>query len=365
MSEKYRVIGITKRELRSAIEENRYWKGLLSPIPKSKALWIVSNTRIEEDEYCGVIGFENEKIISFIYMLPDLLNIKNGTKKVYWMLLWWVDIAFKNTVFGTYTYNEAINLAGKQVLIKAYAENVTSFYKKQPYHVIAQRIRYTVFFSLDSSILLGRFNFLKHLNYIVKLADSFSYSILKLTNAKASKSRTNVLVYEYINEIDNETWEFIKPLCKNDLIFKTKDYINWQISNSQYTQIPTAKHAYTSLQPGISSNIHIHNLKIIKDETIIGFLSYTINFNEFSIKYFLVSNSSNYDACVDVLIENLYATKTKFIFTDDSQLYETIKKRYKIIYTHKSIKKSLSHNSLNLDMQKENLYLFDRDGHFY
>jgi hypothetical protein len=57
MKEKYRVIGITKNELRIAIEENTYWKGPIAPIPKSKAIWLVSNTRIEEGDYCAVIGF--------------------------------------------------------------------------------------------------------------------------------------------------------------------------------------------------------------------------------------------------------------------------------------------------------------------
>jgi hypothetical protein len=152
-------------------------------------------------------------------MLPDLLNSQNGTRKVYWLLLWWVDNEIKNTIFGTYTYNEAITLAGKQVLIKAYEANATSFYEKQPYQVISSRVRHTVFFSIDKSMLLGRFNFLKYIKYLVRLADNFSYSILKLINLKASKSRTRKLVYEYINDIDNETWEFIKPLCKNDLIF--------------------------------------------------------------------------------------------------------------------------------------------------
>ncbi|MDH7446563.1 hypothetical protein [Aquimarina sp. 2201CG14-23] len=365
MSKNLEVIGLTKKMLSEAIDQNTYWKEGLAPLPKSKALWLVSNNRIKDDDYCGVIGYEDKKMISFIFMFPDLLNNgDNAINNVYWMISWWVDRAYKNTVLGTYIYNEAVNLAGKQVLIKSYAENVTAFYEKQPFTVITSRLRHTIFCSLDATMLIGRFRFLKSFKFILDGIDQFSYWIIKSINKSQFKKKTKELTYDYINQIDDETWEFIKPLCKNDLIHKTKEYVNWQIDGKQYTQIPIqAKHPHKSLQTGTSNNIYIHNLKIMMNDKIIGFVSYVINYNEFNVKYFLVEEEKNYDICVAALMENLFQTKRKFIFTDDTKLSDSITKKYRVIFTHKVTKKGLSHDETKLDFQNANM--LNRDGHFY
>ncbi|WP_062059400.1 hypothetical protein [Aquimarina longa] len=365
MSKNLEIIALTKRALREGIKNNTFWKDDLSPLPKSKALWLVSNPRIEDEDHCGVIGYEDKKMVSFIFMFPDLLNIRSGEpKKMYWMISWWVHQEYKNTILGTYIYNEAVNLADNQVFIKSYAENVADFYKKQPFTVIASRLRHTIFFSIDASMLIGRFPFLKSFRFLLNRIDSLVYTIIRYINIVKGKRRTKELSYDYINTIDEEVWEFIKPLCKNDLIHKTKEYVDWQISNIQYIQTPISnKHPYKSLQTGMSNNIDIHNLKILKNNKIIGFLSYVVNYNELNVKYFLVKEDKDYQLCVDALIENFITVRSKFIFTDDTKLSDSISKRYSTIFRHKVLKKGLAHNDTKLDF--DTLTMLNRDGHFY
>ncbi|TGV03930.1 hypothetical protein [Flavivirga rizhaonensis] len=365
MSEDLKVIGITKKNLRDSIEKNIYWKEDLAPMPKSKAHWLVSNNRIQEDDYCGVIAFEGKKMVSFVYMIPDLINTHdNISKKAYWMIDWWVIEKYKDTVLGTYVYNEAIKLAGKQVLIKGYTENLQEFYDKQPFTLIASRYRHTIFFSLDSSMLIGKFKFLKSIKFAIDMFDSLISKVIRLINKYKLGKRTVNIKYDFVNQLDNDTWNFIEPLCKNDLIFKTRDYIDWQINNNQYLQTPISiKTPYKNLQTGISNNIHIHNLKIILDNKIIGFVSYIINYNEFNVKYFLVEDEINYNLCVDALIENFIKSKRNFIFTDDTKLSNNINKRYFSIFNHKVLKKGLVHNDTKFDY--DNLKMLNRDGHFY
>ncbi len=365
MSKDLKILPLTKNMLRDAIDHNTYWKDSIIPLPKSKALWIVSNDRIEDDDYCGVLGFENDKMISFIFMFPDQLRVCDKEfKKIYWMILWWVTDTYKDTVLGTYIYNEAINLTGKQVLIKSYAENVNDFYEKQPFDIIASRLRYTIFFSLDSSILIGRFSFLKYFKVLIDKTNVLVHKIVELINRGKLKKSTKELSYDYITQLDRETWEFIEPLCKDDLIHKTKDYVNWQINNLQYTQIPIVKkYPFHSLQVGNGQNIRIHNVKVILDHTLIGFLSFTVNGKEFNVKYFLVKDDKNYNICVDALIAHHTNAKTNFIFTDDSRLADTINKRFKTIFTYKVMKKALAHKAMQLEGEKHTIY--NRDGHFY
>ncbi|WP_010522823.1 hypothetical protein [Aquimarina agarivorans] len=364
MSNDLRIIPVTKAALRIAVEKNTYWDRENVPIPKSKAIWLLSNLRIEEDDYCGVFGFEGDQMVAFIYMFPDLFNFGGKIEKAYWELLWWVSDAYKNTVLGTYIFNEALNLANKKVVVKSYAEGVNEFYAKQPFNLIEARLRHTIFFSLDANILLSRFSFLKHYKFILQTADKFVGTVVKKINNLKVKSRTANITYHYLNKLDRQTWEFIAPLCTNDLIYKTEEYVNWQLDNAQYTQTPvSSKYPKRSLQVGIGQNIRIHNVKVIYNEKVICFLSYIVNHKEFNVKYFLVNENSNYDICVDVLMEHFLQSGMNFIFTDDTELSNTITNRYKSVFTYKIEKKALAHESISFGT--DHLKIYNRDGHFY
>ncbi len=366
MGEDLQIKPLTKAALRKAIDKNTFWKTPLVPLPKSKAIWLLDNPRIEEEDYCGVLGLEKEKLVAFVFMFPDWLNLRNNKKqKVYWELLWWTHHNYVNTILGSYIFNEAVKLAKKKIIIKSYAENVNEFYEKQPFNIIDSRLRYTLFFGVNAEIVKGRFSFLKHFGIIVKLLEGFSTSVLRIINKfKIQKTRIS-LSYEYINQLDAATWNFIAPLCANDLIYKTKDYVNWQLNKFQYTQIPTTeKKQYNSLYTGEGKGIRIHNVKIIKENRIIGFLSYVVNHKEFNIKYFMVSDNANYSICVDAVMEHFILSKANFIFTDDTKLSEKLNNKYTTVFIYKKEKKALIHKSIELEKDLA-LKIYNRDGHFY
>lgn len=364
MSEDLQISGLTKQMLSDIVDENTFWKEDLAPMPRSKAIWLLSNSRINNDDYCGVIAYEQNKMVAFIFMIPDLIN--NGSdegQKAYWMIDWWVTAKYKDSILGTYIYNQAINYANKQVLIKGYTANVEDFYSKQPFTVIASRLRHTIFFSLDSSMLLGRFKFLKPFKFIIDAVDVGISAIIRSINKLKIGSKTQDVNYDFINTLDHDTWHFIEPFCKKDLILKSKSYVDWQIDNNQYLQIPVGgKTPYRNLQTGISNNIHIHNLKIIKNNQVIGFISYVINYNELNVKYF-VFDDEHYDTGVNVLIENFIKSKRNFIFTDDTKLADSISKKFVIFFRHKVLKKGLVHNDTLFDYNT--VTMLNRDGHFY
>ncbi|WP_445738405.1 GNAT family N-acetyltransferase [Mariniflexile sp.] len=363
-----KIIHLTKKVLRDYLDNDVYWYNQTTVFPKSKVCWLVNNDRMAEDDYCGVVAEENNKIVGFIYMVPDLVKVQNNeeeeSKKIYWMVNWWIHNKYNGNVLSTYIYNEALSLAKNQVIVKFFAANTAPFYKKRPFKTIASYYRYTIFFSADPSVLVNKFSFLKPFKPILNIADQFVSKSLQVYNLHKLKTRTQHLNYEYLNELDKQTWHFIEPLCENDFISKTKVYVNWQISRQQYTQTPVGpKNPYTSLETGVASNIAIHNLKILKNNVIIGFVSFLIYYNECNVKYFLVEDDSNFDLCVDALIENMMILKRKYICTDDTRLAENIRKRNTTIFTHRALRKTLAHNDVNINF--ENRTILQRDGHFY
>jgi hypothetical protein len=360
------VKSITKADLRVIVSTNEYWKQGLAPFTRSKASWLVTNKRIDDLDYCGVMATENNKMVAFLNFFPDLINTPDINKtKVYWMNDWWIHDDYKESILGSYVYSEALKLANNQVLIKAYSENVHAFYKKQPYRLVEERLRYTLFFSLDASMFLGKFTFLKPFKWLLDITDSVSGYFIKNLNKLKLKKGTQDLKYDYINRLDDDTWGFIEQYLNKDLIYKTKDYIDWHLDKNQYNQTPIIfKRPFHNLLAGASYNIEIHKVKIMYQNRVIGFLSYVLNYKEFNIKYFITENNEqSYVKCIDALMQHIVVSNCNFVFTDDTNIYTHLKKQYTIFYTHKVIKRALAHKDLKCDIS--GLQLQEQDGHFY
>ncbi len=355
------VISLTRSALKNALEQNLYWKNdsEFVPFSKSKALWLLKNKRIEDDDVCGILGLENNILVSFIYLIPDYLRTSKGVSKIYWSSRWWVTEKYKNSILSAYTKRLSLEATKNQVIIKYLGTDTLEYYKKQPYTEFSERSRYIFIFNLDSHLILNKFGFLKMITPVIKGVTSLSHAIVALVNKR--KIKTKDIVCEYISNLNDESWEFVEKHVKNDLIPKTKDYINWQIDNSQYTINENNKLPYRCLISSVSNKIHNKTFFVKQNNTVIGFVSVLVRGNEFVTRYFLCEED-NYKSCLDALMKHFIESKCTFLLTEDEVLGHHIKKRFMSIYTDKRQLVSLAHNTLDLDFSNKKVY--QQDGHF-
>lgn len=358
------IIDLTKLELIEALDNNTYWVNERILMPKSKALWLLKNERIKPDDFCAILCLENNVIISYVLTIPDSIQLKDGSlEKINWLHEWWVDPKYQGSIISSYVFNHAIKKLNKNILIESNGENAEAFFKAQ-FKPIHSKTRHTIFFILQSDIVVNKFSFLKYFKFLIDIINSTVVKLLNINSVKKAKKRLKHITYEYINELDTASWTFIEPRCENDFALKSRDYINWHIDNSQYTQTPISKKFnFTFSTTGFSDNIHTHSLKIIKDNQIIGFISYLFNLIEFNVKYFIPKDETHYDICVDVLVEHCLKHKATYIITDDSKLNASINKKYFTVFTHRAEKKSKAHKSSEINF--EDIILTDRDGRFH
>ena len=169
-------------------------------------------------------------------------------------------------------------------------------------------------------------------------------------------------MYEYITRLDDEAWNFIEPFCKDDLVFKTKNYINWQLSPQQYVSTPIdSKSLINSPYNGTGSNIFLCTFNAREHGILIGFISILVINNEANLKYFICSKEKE-DIVIDALMEHLLKLKIKYIFTDNSTVVNNLKKRFTSFYIFSLLKKGIAHNDISKNF--ENFELKERDGHF-
>ncbi len=363
MNNDFKTLLITKQEIRKALDGNTFWKNTKNiPFTKSKAHWLLNNVRIEENDICGLLGYENELLIAFIYFIPDYIQTNDGRKKIYWCRRWWVADTYKNSILATYMMNEAVNAVNNQVLIKFIGKEVEEYYDKQSFTKFSKRERYFILFNADANLLIDKIKYLKYVKPLAKVLENISEWWITSNNRKKVYKNIADLQYEYLSYIDETTWNFIEQKCKNDLVPKSKEYLNWQLSNDQYTITPiNGKFPFYCLVASASSQLFHINLTVKRNDQIIGFLSFLIRGNEFNVKYFVVEEEG-YELCLDVLMDNFIKTKTNIIHTENELLGNRIQQKFKTFYSDKRVLYAFAHNDIKNDFKK--VCINDRDGHF-
>lgn len=364
MGEDIQITSLTKEELRIAIAQNTYWKKEAKDVPfsKSKAIWVLKNDRIDNNEVCAIIGTENQTVISFIFLVPDVINTKTGTEKIFWSRRWWISDKYKDSILPTYTMSVAMNAVNNKAVVKFLGKDIEEYYRKQPFTEFAHRTRYYVIFNLDSNIVLSKISALKHIKGFVSAIDKFSLSLVSFFNKIKTKKKTKQLTYEYVSDIDESIWQFLAPFCEQDLIPKSKEYISWQIDNNQYTNAPIRhKYIHNCLLSTIYKRVYNISYTIKKEGEIIGFTSFLIRGNEAMVRYFITKQGYLED-CADALMENVVQTRATNLQTENEALGKYVNKKFLNLYTDKRKLYALAHNDMNIDF--ENAIINDRDGNF-
>ncbi|MFS4481936.1 hypothetical protein ACKGJY_02880 [Hyunsoonleella sp. 2307UL5-6] len=364
MGEDINIISLTKKELRDAILKNTYWDSdvIHMPFSKSKANWILRNERIDDHDICAIIGTENKTVISFIFLVPDIISTKTGTEKIFWSRRWWISKKYKDSILPTYTMSVAMNAVNNKAVVKFLGKDIEEYYRKQPFTEFAYRTRYYIIFNLDSNIVLTKINVLKNIKGIVKTLDNTSLTLISFLNGLKAKKKTKHLTYEYVSDVDELLWQFIAPFCKKDLIPKSKEYISWQIDNNQYTNaLIRNKYPKKCLISSVYDRVYNSSYIIKKENTIIGFTSFLIRGNEVMVRYFICEDDY-LELCANAIIENIVKLKATNIQTENEKLGRYIENQFIHLHNDKRKLYALAHNDMNIDF--EHAIINDRDGNF-
>jgi hypothetical protein len=359
------VITLTKETLRAAVTENKFWANTYeAPFSLNKANWLLENSRAEDLDVFAILGYENYTIIAFVYLMPDFIKGQEGnTKKIFWSQKWWISDKFQGSVLPAYVKNMSIDACNNQVIVRFLGDNTNAYYEKQPFTKFAIRKRFIILFSLDYQLLVSKKASLKKLTPILKSVDKLSrYIVSFINNIKISKRSIGV-VYENVEYIDNNTWRFIQEHIKNDVVPKTKDYINWQITNNQYLQINSDSQNMKQkcLLDSISKKIYNINIVVKKGNEVVGFISGLVSGKRFTLRYFIASDM-HFNDCLKILIEHLIKHKCTILQTENSKVGEAIITKYAKVYADVKELISLKHNDVSVDLN--DVMITDQDGNF-
>lgn len=364
MNQDLAVFSLTIGELKTALAENRFWKSQHKVIPftKSKARWLLKNERANDDDVCAILGYENDELVSFIYLIADWIEVDKEIQKVFWSRRWWISENHKNSILPTYTNNLSQSVSKNRTVIKFLGKAVVPFYTKQPFKTFATRTRSYIVFNVDSDLLFSKIPRLKNIGFIFNFFDKISLAISTNINKLKVRKKTTELTYDYIQTITTTDWIFLEPFLKNDFIKKTASFLNWQIDNNQYSiALVNEKNRKMCLINSLSNRIYNTSFFVYNNDVKIGFISAIIRDREFNIRYF-ICDEKHFKLCANALLENFLSSKTTRIQTENEKLALYLRKNFFSVFTDTREIYSLIHNSIAEKISKTQV--FDQDGHF-
>ncbi len=361
-----KVVILTKKEISDYLQKPALEREYSLPFSANKAHWLIEKPGMDDADFCAIMATTGKEILSFTHLVPDLLSNREGygqeERKIYWMPQWWASETAKSTVVSTYVFSESLKATSNKILVKAYEQNAEAFYTKQPFSMVQTNQRHVVFIGLASDVLAQRLPVLSKVKFFTKGLEKTSVKIYAWLNRSRINTLGHDLKIKYFHRLDVDSWNFIKPFVENDIVQKSREYINWQIDHKQYLSTPLdKKKSNIGLVRGYGSKIGMVNYMVTRDNAHIGFVSFHYIGRTAYMKYVLAHPDEMASVCA-TLYEHLNKLGVIYFFTDNASLAKHFLDNFSTVYHYTQTKKSMAHNSI-YDMVG-NAVVTEQDGHF-
>ena len=255
-------------------EEFNQWENI--PISRHRALSYFKNPRINNEDKVLFIAFMGEKIVGYRTILSDYLFINDSKIKFGWLSGNWVHKKYRRKGISTSLVNE-VNESWKSHLLTtnnaptALAVNLKSALFDELYSINGIRF----YFRLTLATLLPpKSTFFHRIKLLLRLID-LTFNIFNdlILLIKFLKYRKQNFEFDFINNIDKETEEFIRSK-ENSIFIRQKEELEWIIQypwvlNNIDKDVNNSKYHFSST----SKSFHVYNIKVYdKKENLVAFM---------------------------------------------------------------------------------------------
>lgn len=220
----------TVKDLREGLA-NRVWSEERFAIPEERAIAQINNPRAIDSDVVLFVGYEEDKVIGSLGVIPDFL-FANGEKTKFGWLNNWNGAADKSHagigallfLGAASAYRNSIGVSGFTEAARRVYEGSKKFVTLKEKHGVSFYIR-----SNSAEIVTLRFPKLLSLGPLFKIADKLLNQLVnfRLSRWQARHCRREEFSVTYLDGIDGETDAFIKRVRSQELFMRGADELNW------------------------------------------------------------------------------------------------------------------------------------------
>jgi GNAT superfamily N-acetyltransferase len=200
------------------------------PISIHRAVSHVNNPRADDDDILLLLAFENDRMVGYRGVIPDWFYInESAPEKVGWLSCLWVSPDMRGKGIGVQMLHRASNLYADKILLTEFVPHLKSLYvgsgKISSTPIVKQGLRLYIQSDL-ATILPPKHPFFRRSSWLLKGMDSV-FNLIFDARLKLLKPTNPSARFEYIDNIDEESNQFLKRFQKGELSKRSAEEINW------------------------------------------------------------------------------------------------------------------------------------------
>lgn len=322
-----KIIEYNKKGLINLLNDKSFWHKKYIPITKSKILHQIRNPNLSDEDILLFTIEESSLVICYLGAIPDIINLNGTIKKIFWLSTWWLAPEYSNTSNAALLYFNVWKKLSGQIAISSFSISAGQFYKKTNKFSHIPKKRHLILFNIDEDLFSQKFPKLHYFETLIK--------IIKLPFIITNKIKFNILSnkiekikIEYVNSIDQETWDFVKIFSKNDLIPKSQEFLDWKLSDCSNIVAPLSRYIENEydFSAFVKNRSFKISYKIFLHNEIIAFCFFTVNKNNASLQFNYCS-LEHIDIVSTILVLHILKLKVDSFFCEDDDVFNAIKKK--------------------------------------
>jgi len=345
------IISYTKSELQELIESDFFKKLNKIPISKHRALSQINNPYCADDDILLWVTYENETLMGYSSVLPDMIVCNGHEEKIYWASSIWRTESERKSTLALTLLLKMFEQYKNQLFITDFNSKVEKTYSKLRFlKPVETEIGATFYRNLAfSQVIEKRFLKLKCIiPFYLFLEKCFNFTLFLGRKLTTKKIKTNFSIVDN-NIFDAEFDNFVKNYClTNQLVERNSIYFNWIIKYPWILQRKPDSESRRYYFSSVSEQFEYHSLKIYDRQKLVGFMFLKIRDKRLTISFSYLNNVCAKDAVACIL--QIANAKDLDVITsfDKKILSELTKKRTKYIFSKKTKKKYFFPRNFNI-----------------
>ena len=232
----------TVADLKTELGSEDFWQTPKLPITKHRALSYCRNPRASEDDPVLLVAYQDNQVIGYLGILPDIIFADDRAYKLGWLTSWWVDPACATTGVGAIllfsalnAYDQYVGVSGSSGAARKALDASQKFMTLKSLRGLEIRLRLNA-----TGHILRNLPAMKILRGVLKFYDWGMDEILNVRNLiwQRHNDPFRGLAFEYISAIDEQTGRFIQRHHRHDLTRKEKSDLSWIMNNPWILSAP-------------------------------------------------------------------------------------------------------------------------------
>lgn len=313
-------------ELQDFVKSEIYLNSKEIPITVHRAHSQIKNPRADSNDIVLIAAYnDNSELLGYVGALPDTIR---GKHKIVWNSCWYANSKLSKTIALPLFLLFVKKWKGK-ILFRDLTNHTRKIIDSLSYFKVVKtedRTRYYTSFYM-SDLLPQKWPILSLLKIPFQIIDLIlnSYILFRRTFWKKSHIKGNLISSQLLNQIDDQTIDFIQKRNKNELLRRDKDELNWilnypwVINETNKNKVLFKKYYFSS----VAKSFNYFQLKILDSSDQIGFLLIKEREHHFEVPYFYGDDKylKEISTC---LINFLHSMKVRSLTIVNSRLLKSL-----------------------------------------